>query len=177
MEASALELLPSPEVAYTLRLGKISLQPEVKTNIVVKLEVFCLDRPFAGLVFPNPILPEPSSFTGSNSNTKYRTACLLTLVCQSALKSTWKSRTTLLTVFRVMSGPSSQSETVTFGAIRGRLSAQYTHFFLFANLVIQNGMIQTQFGIKSVRAGQMPSSSGACASLLSSQSACADIGA
>jgi hypothetical protein len=52
LAASIKQILPDPEIAYTLRLGEIRLkEPDVKINILVKLEIFeNLGQPHAGLV-------------------------------------------------------------------------------------------------------------------------------
>jgi hypothetical protein len=50
VSASSNELLPNPEQAYILRLGRIPLERNVKTDIRVKLEILSDCQPHAGLV-------------------------------------------------------------------------------------------------------------------------------
>lgn len=50
VSASSNELLPNPEEAYILRLGRIPLERNVQTDICVKLEILSDCQPHAGLV-------------------------------------------------------------------------------------------------------------------------------
>jgi hypothetical protein len=48
------ELFPTPDVAYTLQLGRIPMERHTQTDILVRIEIEdFLDQPYAGLVLPS----------------------------------------------------------------------------------------------------------------------------
>jgi hypothetical protein len=51
VEAYIHDLLPAPDMAYTLRLGRVNVPVDVKTTVLVKLDVYGEnDNPHAGFV-------------------------------------------------------------------------------------------------------------------------------